>query len=348
MLKVSSYNSEKIANLNAISILLVLLIHSYFVEAANYPLAQAIQVFSGTNGISSVAVPLFFFISGLLFFKNVEGINDCLIGLKKRVRTLLVPYIIWNLVFVGWFILLHVIPGTSRFINSDILSHFSWENPFEGLRFLFFEPAAFQLWFLRDLMAYMLTTPILLYAIKRYPFFTLIAMIVFFGWIPRCGMAFFYLGAIIALHNGIEGFNQLLNNNVVIVCCCIFLCKCIMTIIPCCQALVSNPYIMQVAGFCGILSVWGLYDRVIASKSSSRSSIVLTTVSRYSFFIFLFHEPVFNIIKKLSLVGLGVSNVSLIICYFINPVIMVLLSIGIAFLIKTYQPKLYGVIVGGR
>lgn len=68
MMEISTYNSKKIAILNAVAIVLVLLLHSYFLEAAEYPVAQNVQLFTGTNGISGVAVPLFYFISGVLFF----------------------------------------------------------------------------------------------------------------------------------------------------------------------------------------------------------------------------------------------------------------------------------------
>ena len=51
--------------------------------------------FSG--GISFIAVPAFFFISGYLFFRNVEEFGgEAYRGkLHKRARSLLVPYIIW-------------------------------------------------------------------------------------------------------------------------------------------------------------------------------------------------------------------------------------------------------------
>ena len=69
---------------------------------------------------------------------------------------------------------------------------------------------------------------------------------------------------------------------------------------------------------------------------------------KYSFFIYLFHEPVFNIIKKLGLKILGISNSSLIILYFVNPLIMAVLSVSVAWALKKYLPKIYSIVVGGR
>ena len=83
MMQISTFNRNKISILNSVAIMLVLLLHSYYLEAVNYPLAQSIQLFTGTIGLSGVAVPLFYFMSGLLFFKSVESIKDCFPGIRK-------------------------------------------------------------------------------------------------------------------------------------------------------------------------------------------------------------------------------------------------------------------------
>ncbi len=344
---ISPFNRQKIAYLNAFSILLVLLLHSYFIEAENYYYANKIQLITGTNGMCGVAVPLFFFISGLLFFKQVNCVSDCLKGLKKRIRTLLIPYILWNCIFVGWYLLLSLIPSVSCYVNSDVLSNIKICQPLESLKFLFVEPAAFQLWFLRDLMVYMITTPVIYYLIKHYPFFTLFLLFFTLGWIPRCGIVYFYLGAVIALHLGLEKIRVFLSSTVVSLCSLLFIAKCIVAGISECRPLVMNPYFQQISCIIGIIFIWGLYDR-IKIFTRVKTTGFLKLITNYSFFIFLFHEPVFNIVKKISLLLYGVSECSLIINYFINPLIMVFLSIGVAAMLKNSIPRVYGIMVGGR
>lgn len=68
----------------------------------------------------------------------------------------------------------------------------------------------------------------------------------------------------------------------------------------------------------------------------------------YSFFIYLFHEPVFNIIKKIGLKVLGVHEWSLILLYLINPLIMCATAIMVAKLLQRFVPKVFSVLVGGR
>ena len=85
------------------------------------------------------AMPMFFFISGYLFFGNVEKWNwqTYQQKIKRRGKTLLIPYIIWNL------------------LMAVMLRPFSPS--------IFCEPANMPLWFLRDLIVVSLLTPIYIY-----------------------------------------------------------------------------------------------------------------------------------------------------------------------------------------
>ena len=51
-------------------------------------------------GLCASAVPLFFLISGFLYFKGCEsqfGLKDYMAKNRKRLRTLLIPYLLWNI-----------------------------------------------------------------------------------------------------------------------------------------------------------------------------------------------------------------------------------------------------------
>ena len=350
MIVISTYNSKKIAVLNVVAIVLVLLLHSYFLEAADYTIAQNVQLFTGTNGISGVAVPLFYFISGILFFKNVNQIKDCVLGIRKRVRSLLLPYIIWNIVFVLWYLFMSYIPGISGFINSDMLSIFSIDSPIASLEYLLLEPAGFHLWFLRDLMLYVLVTPLIYIAFKRFPLMALLLIFVLFGWINRCGLPYFSAGAIVAMHYGLDIFDKGIfkSRTLRFIFCMLFGAKCIITMIPSCGVILYNPYFQQIANMAGLISVWWIYDVMFRAFSAGMLEKTLLRVSKYSFFIYLFHEPALNIIKKMGVFLLGVNNTTLIVLYLISPLLMVAFAIGVAIVFKTVMPRLYSIAVGGR
>ena len=92
------------------------------------PVFFAIQQFF-QHHIYTVAVPLFFFISGYLFFRNgIPDANGLRNKVTARVHTLLIPYLLWNTAGMLLFLLKagpllgffpqyadfgHTIPGTT-------------------------------------------------------------------------------------------------------------------------------------------------------------------------------------------------------------------------------------------
>lgn len=78
-------------------------------------------------------------ISGYLFFLKVpDGMTSIYGKMRKRVGTLVVPYIIGCLFFVGFGVLMAVLPGVSKYMNSSMMPLFS--KPLEEiLRSIFYD-----------------------------------------------------------------------------------------------------------------------------------------------------------------------------------------------------------------
>ena len=106
------------------------------------------------------AVPLFFGISGYLFFYkpdfNVSIYRD---KLMKRVKTLLIPYVLWNIIYVLFNVILLKSKGQSINVVSQLVS--IWHMPNSSF------PADPALWFVRDLMVCMVMSPLIYQIIKR-------------------------------------------------------------------------------------------------------------------------------------------------------------------------------------
>ena len=126
----TQYLSDKFKVLSLISIILVLYIHSGFHD---YPNEIQGMVFNANlqNFISGMigrcAVPLFYAISGYLFFTDLyDGRNadyqKLWFKIKKRGKTLLIPYIIACLFPVVFNLTLEFIPGIEQFVNSKGIS----------------------------------------------------------------------------------------------------------------------------------------------------------------------------------------------------------------------------------
>lgn len=162
----TQYFSDKMRVLSLVSIILVLYIHSGFHadEIEGMILNDRVQTLvSGMMG--RCAVPLFYVISGYLFFLKVpEGMKSIYGKMRKRARTLFVPYLIGSLFFVGFGVLMAILPGVSRYMNSSVMPLF--QQPVGDIVCAIFydagngSPCAFQLWFLRDLIIIVATSPL--------------------------------------------------------------------------------------------------------------------------------------------------------------------------------------------
>lgn len=111
--------SQKIKLLSLISIILVLYIHSGFHDYPNeiqgMPFNFKLQDFI-SGKIGRCAVPLFYAISGYLFFLNLNNKNILWAKIKKRIMTLVVPYIIAALFFPCFYIIQKVYQPYSTYL----------------------------------------------------------------------------------------------------------------------------------------------------------------------------------------------------------------------------------------
>ena len=151
------------------------------------------------------AVPLFFGISGYLFF-NKPDFNTIIYRdkLKKRIKTLLIPYITWNIIYVLFNMMVLKSKGQTINIVSQIGS--LWNMPNSSF------PADPALWFVRDLMVCMVLTPIVYYIVKKKHVFTIFFMVFFSFWLTNAfsdkliagisisSLLFFSIGAFLAVN----------------------------------------------------------------------------------------------------------------------------------------------------
>ena len=77
---------------------------------ADYPLFEVVHQ-TLSRMIAATAVPLFFVISGFLYFNNVEKISLALWSkkTKSRVVSLLVPYLFWNMITLLFYFIVQLL-----------------------------------------------------------------------------------------------------------------------------------------------------------------------------------------------------------------------------------------------
>lgn len=327
-------------------ILMVVFIHSGYKEGGSYPLVNYFQnLFSG-YALCRVANPLFFMMSGFLFYYNVKSLRDVYPKIKKRVRSLLIPYIIWNIVFVLWYVILSYIPQVSNSINSDVFDHFT--SIWSGMYYLFIQPANFPLWFLRNLIVFVAVSPLIWYVISRAKWYSIIIFFILAEITHFGGLLWFSVGASVAILSSLEEVQRLINNKITIGCIIFYLVDSLWRAQFRDLTRVHTNYIYGLlCGICSFIAVWRGYDLIARGRILTDNKFIEKIVG-YSFFIYVFHEPTYNIIKKIPILIFGQSELVLFIFFLINPFILCGIAILLANFLQRFLPKLYNMLVGGR
>ena len=162
--------SDAIAWLRFPFIFLVILLHGYSVvripgdhtlfSKTAYPLS----FWLGETG-----VPGFFFISGYLFFLSQKRYGE---KLKSRLNTLLVPYLIWNVLLLVAYLAAYAI-GYPQNINGKNIADYEWldylrlfwdRGSFDNGNFV---PLLCPYWYIRNLLILAVLSPVV-YVLARY------------------------------------------------------------------------------------------------------------------------------------------------------------------------------------
>ena len=162
--------SAKIINLSFLLALGIVWQHS---RLPFFPPATAAPVFlltmQYTNRMMEVIVPCFFFISGYLFFRTYTP-SDYLEKLRTRLKSLLLPYLLWNAVFaLAWYVALHLVPS---FISDRF--------PFDGIADVLTGIVSCQytvLWYVGVIFVYALVAPLLWLMVRSRRLFPLCLLV---------------------------------------------------------------------------------------------------------------------------------------------------------------------------
>lgn len=299
-----------------------------------------------------IAVPLFFFMSGFLFFMHTDfSLSAYKAKMRKRIRTLLIPYLFWNIIVLLLFFLTQTFlssmtSGANKLIVDYGIS--DWLNVFWSHRDNM--PICYQFWFIRDLMVIVLCSPLVYWIVRNLKIagIILLGFLWCFGiWFSITGFSitalfFFSFGAWFAVHqhNFVVEFKSLRKP---------FTYLYILTV-----AVNTILYHYQISGFhfihnigiiLGLITVitWTAYG---IQEGKLRCSALL---AGSSFFIYAYHAmPIAFFVKYWVKLTQPASEFTMILGYIVIPFIIVGLGIGIYFLMQRFLPRFTRVITGGR
>src|SRR5690554_590157 len=170
---INLYLSHKLKALSFLLIVFVVFLHSKNLEINIGSSSETISEGYNTyiqyvisDGITRIAVPLFFMISGFLFFFGVNSfsLNTYKTKIYKRIKTLLVPYLFWTTFTILFYYILQSFPFSKPFFTKGLIREYSYVDYI--LRILI-NPLPYQFWFIRDLMLLVLISPLLFFGIKK-------------------------------------------------------------------------------------------------------------------------------------------------------------------------------------
>lgn len=286
-------------------------------------------------------VPGFFVVSGYFLFLKFDGtLQSYLKILKSRMRTLLVPYILWNLLVWGIYFFGPKLPGISVFFEDGKFhcdSLFSWVNVIFGITQ---DPLAFQFWFIRDLMVLIVLLPLIYLLLKRFD----VALLLVLGALtvlnlPSFLSPLFFLvcGGILTRYLSLSDI-QFKNPRLQFLALSFVVCSILRVVFG----------LNQLAGLLTILGIpfWFCMTEELVKNKLIRN--FLEYCAPMAFFIFAAHGIIIVFLRKAWLKVLPVNSFFLTLGFLILPVICILICILTINIFSRLTPGILSWFCGGR
>ena len=168
-------NSNKIKNMGIVCAMLVVFIHVGKPSVVGSPGWWLYQFTA--EGVSRIAVPFFFLCSGYFLANHFSDRGWYASEVGKRIRTLLVPYLLWSLLFYLFVLCMFLISPDNPAYWSPML-----KKPISSHIMLAFGlspgklPLLYPLWYLRFLFLLVLLSPMFAFAAKHAKAFLLVIL----------------------------------------------------------------------------------------------------------------------------------------------------------------------------
>lgn len=291
---------------------------------------------NGFSTLTEVAVPYFFLVSGFFFFRN----NYCkkkeysAMVLKKG-KTLLAPYIIWNII---GFVILWL---AGSWVNDNPTSVNSLAAFFEGLLLSDYDGP---LWYVRNLMMMMALVPIYgwIFQINKLLLYGIIGIGLFLWWWPvDCtwysseGFLFFFLGGVIQQKQIIWDKRLTLAPLAILSC---------LWIVVCFFHPLWSIWMNKLATLIGIICVWS-WLTYMPNKSFKAWML---RISSFTFFIYVTHIFVIKTLKLLIAHLYPQQEMVALLAYFVLPFVAFLLLYWIGKQWCKLSPQSFLLCMGGR
>ncbi len=308
---------------------------------------KGLDVVNFINSLMDICVPSFFIISGYLFFYGVDSFTSKLYKkkLSNRFKTLFIPYIIWNVICAILFIIKVLVfnsPGIGIIENDTI----NWSKFFEG--FVYREevddqPYAFAFWFIRNLIVFVILSPMVWFIARKWWTVILLLSIKFIFDIKLHCIEWFIFGAACSIHRVmIDKIKPV--TSIMYLSGILYLLLAIFRFWLIYSTLIDNLllFIEVVSGCCFL---YLLSEKlVVFSNTYIGRQLVSST-----FFIYAFHQCFCFALRKLWLHIIGYNSIlNSLLTYIVTFISIFSISFVTYLLLNRYFPKVVKIISGNR
>lgn len=335
------YFRNKVIVVNYTLAIIVVFIHSYNIAQFNSISMWVLEIERFISlSVGELAVPCFFMISAFLFFRDY-GADKIWEKYKRRFKSIVVPYIVWNsLYYVAFLILVHL-PFCRTFMETQDVEL----SLKEILISVFCYKYNFVYWFMLQLILYIALSPAIWAILKNK--WGIIFPVLFYIICRRYGipnhfamLVFWCLGACFALH-GREMFERRKSKKESWIFLLMFITilvvrHLIVYKIPSLKSYSDNLLVLNV------VLLWFSQDIFAFDK------MIIPWWMEISFFIYSAHPMLVDAIKKISCVFLPDVSFVAIIIYFITVILSLFVVTCIAKIMINRCKAIWLLLNGGR
>ncbi|TAK85111.1 MAG: acyltransferase [Aquabacterium sp.] len=360
MKQISKSDSDRLSAIRFPLIVGVVYIHNYdvFTNTKNVATGTAWQeafayfsIHLMAQGIARLAVPIFFIISGYFLFLGFKpNQQSYLIEIKKRIKTLFVPFVFWNTLVLAFTIAVQLSSSGSQLFSGRFKSPLEF-TPYEYLDAILGlqrKPIAYHFWFIRDLIVLCIASPAIYFIVKKAGGYFIAAIFCFwlFDFWPQTtlsldGILFFSVGCWVALR---QKSLFALDMHAPFWAGAYLLTLGVSTTIG--EHDLQGRFIHNLGIALGI--PLALYASGLACKSESiRTKLI--QLAPASFFVYAAHDPAIGLFRKIALKTLGTPNhLTVAVLYFFIPAVLIVLLTFMYKGLNRALPKFTSLITGGR
>lgn len=372
-LTLSDFNSRKFKFWSFISMFLLVFVHGYnlnirYMQPWTMP-GETLTFTTFTeyflaNGIFRFRIPMLFIISGFLY--ALHDSKPYGLRTRKRLKTLLAPYLIWSALGFAFTYFLEFFPYTRDLVTSSnivridgqraLLHDYRW---YEALFRLILIPVPYQLWFIRVLLIYNIAYPAIRWCVTnrtgRWVFFS-VAFIMWLGtmgfvFVEGEGLLFFSLGIWMQktgfdIDKPLRWLKPGYWGGMFVTLAAI---KTVLAFIGE-QVLggAATPILIilhKMVVVSGLIAAWYGCNRLVTWFMNRKWFVWL---SAFAFMIYVVHAPLVAYAIEAIFAVVHSLPVYRLVSFFLLPLVIIAFAVATGALIRRIWPALYGLLTGGR